>query len=246
MDDGLERFRVKFASGDAMSVRKRRSFRDHERNDIERDLPGWPPGKPFAVRGFFRRLGLVVFMVTVRILALPFVIILDALGGFPVSEEKRGKLEERENEIDDFPVMWAGEGERARTLPWQLDPSRRSWRTVTEIELGESADLVRITSYEEMSRGNRWFVSWGEGTKVPGSETALWALPRQDIAGAAVKTFSVGQVDFTISFRDGSWTRLTATSATRARRIVDLLNGVGKEDREERGRAGAEPPAPPG
>lgn len=111
MGDGPERFRVRFATGDAISVRKRRSFRDRERNDIECDLPGWPPGKPFAVRGFFRKSGLVVFMVAMRILALPFVIILDALGA-----------------------------------------SRRPWRTVTEIELGESEEFVRITSYEPAER----------------------------------------------------------------------------------------------
>ncbi|GAA2655793.1 hypothetical protein GCM10010400_10660 [Streptomyces aculeolatus] len=248
MDDGPERYRVRFATGDTISVRKRRSFRDRERNDIERDLPGWPPGKPFAVRGFFRKSGLVVFMVTMRILALPFIIILDALGASPVSEERRGELEERENEIDDFPVMWAGEGDRARTLPWQLDPSRRPWRTVTEIELGESEEFVRITSYEETSPG-RWGFSWGEVTTLPGSEAVLWTSPRRDIAGAAVKTFSVGQVDFTITFRDGSWTRLAATSSTGARKIVDLLNGVRKEDaddRDDRDHADAEPPVPPG
>ena len=111
MDDGPERFRVRFATGDAISVRKRRSFRDRERNDIERDLPGWPPGKPFAVRGFFRK---------------------------------------------------------------------------------------------------------------------------------------SGQVDFTITFRDGSWTRLTATSSTDARKIVDLLNGVRIEDADDRDHADAEPPVPPG
>lgn len=51
MDEEPERFRVEFASGTAASVEKRRSFRDHERNDIEPDLPGWPPGEAFAVRG---------------------------------------------------------------------------------------------------------------------------------------------------------------------------------------------------
>ncbi|MFD5158391.1 hypothetical protein ACFWMJ_10010 [Streptomyces hawaiiensis] len=36
-----------------------------------------------------------------------------------------GKPEERDNEIDDFPVMWAAPGTLARTAPWQLDPDRR-------------------------------------------------------------------------------------------------------------------------
>lgn len=51
MDEEPERYRVEFASGTAASVEKRRSFRDHERNDIESSLRGWPPGQTFAVRG---------------------------------------------------------------------------------------------------------------------------------------------------------------------------------------------------
>jgi hypothetical protein len=216
-----ERYRVEFASGTAASVAKRRSFRDRERNDIEPDLPGWPPGRTFAVRGFFGKLGQHVQTVVTGLLMLPLYIIADALGS-PASPEKRGKLEERENEVDDFPVMWAGVGETARTLPWQLDPSRRPWRMVTEIELAESEGLVRILSYEDTARGNR-FVSWGGGEKAPGSEAVLWSVPREDIAGAEIKPFSVADSDFKISFRDGSWARLT-TSSYSARGIVALLN----------------------
>lgn len=32
--------------------------------------------------------------------------------------------DDRENEVEDFPVMWAAPGTLARTLPWQLDPAR--------------------------------------------------------------------------------------------------------------------------
>ncbi|MFI6858112.1 hypothetical protein [Streptomyces sp. NPDC050416] len=148
MHEEPERYRVEFASGTAASVAKRRSFRDRERNDIEPDLPGWPPGRSFAVRGFFGKLGRYVQTVVTGLLMLPLHIIADALGS-PASPEKRGKPEERENEVDDFPVMWAGMGETARTLPWQLDPSRRPWRMVTEIELAESEGLVRILSHED-------------------------------------------------------------------------------------------------
>ncbi|MFF5964162.1 hypothetical protein ACFY64_10520 [Streptomyces collinus] len=214
------RYRVEFASGTAASVEKRRSFRDLERNDIEPDLPGWPSRPPFRVRGFLGKLGVHVRSVTIRLLLLPLIIIADALGS-PVSPEKRGELEERENEIDDFPVMWAGEGETARTLPWQLDPSRRSWRTVTEIELAEPDGLVRIWSYEDTARGSR-FVSWGGGQKASGSETVLWSVPRKEIVGAQIKRFSMAESDFKVSFRDGSWARLTS-SPHGAKRIVALL-----------------------
>jgi hypothetical protein len=221
MDEEPERYRVEFASGTAASVAKRRSFRDHERNDIESDLPGWPSGQAFAVRGFFGQLGQHVQTVVTGLLMLPLHIIADALGS-PASPERRGKLEEPENEVDDFPVMWAGVGETARTLPWQLDPSRRSWRMVTEMEVAESDGLVRILSYEDTARGSR-FVSWGGGEKVPGSEAVLWSLPRKDIVGAEIKRFSVAESDFKISFRDGSWARLT-TSSYGAQRIVALLS----------------------
>lgn len=214
------RYRVEFASGTAASVAERRSFRDLERNDIEPDLPGWPAQPPFRVRGFFGKLGVYVRSATIRLLLLPLIIIADALGS-PVSPEKRGELEERENEIDDFPVMWAGEGETARTLPWQLDPSRRSWRTMTEIEVAEPDGLVRIWSYEDTMQGSR-HLSWGGGGKVPGSEALLWTLPRSEIVGAEIKRFSLDESDFRVSFRDGSWVRLTS-SPNGAQRVVALL-----------------------
>lgn len=214
------RYRVEFASGTAASVAERRSFRDLERNDIEPDLPGWPAQPPFRVRGFFGKLGVYVRCATIRLLLLPLIIIADALGS-PVSPEKRGELEERENEIDDFPVMWAGEGETARTLPWQLDPSRRSWRTMTEIEVAEPDGLVRIWSYEDTMQGSR-HLSWGGGGKVPGSEALLWTLPRSEIVGAEIKRFSLDESDFRVSFRDGSWVRLTS-SPNGAQRVVALL-----------------------
>ncbi|MFG2793510.1 hypothetical protein [Streptomyces sp. NPDC048419] len=222
MDAKHERFRVEFASGTAASVARRRSFRDHERNDIEADLTGWPAGQPFAVRGFFGKLGRHTQTVVGGLLMLPLYVIA-GLFNSPASPDRRGKLEERENEVDDFPVMCAATGETARTLPWQLDPSRRSWRTVTELELADSDGVVRITSYEDTARGNR-FVEWGGGGKVPGSEAVLWELPRQEIAGAEVKPFSMNESDARIRFRDGSWARLTTTGSAAARKLVALLN----------------------
>ncbi|MEU4469319.1 hypothetical protein AB0G20_37455 [Streptomyces sp. NPDC024017] len=220
MDEKPERYRVEFASGTAASVAKRRSFRDLERNDIEPDLPGWPPQRTFAVRGFFGKLGQYALSAVTGLLMLPLYIIADALGS-PASPEKRGKLEERENEVDDFPVMWAGVDETARTLPWQLDPSRRPWRLVTEIELSETDGLVRILSYEDSARGNR-YVSWGGGEQIPGSEAVLWSLPRKEIVGAEIKRYSVAESDFKVSFRDGSWVRLTS-SPSGTQWIVGLL-----------------------
>ncbi|MFJ6569721.1 hypothetical protein ACIQNU_20080 [Streptomyces sp. NPDC091292] len=216
MDEQPERYRVEFASGSAASVENRRSFRDHDRNDIEADLPGWPPGPAFAVRGFFGRVGRYALAFLTGLLLLPIYAISSQV------PDKRGKLEERENEVDDFPVIWAGVGETARTLPWQLDPSRRPRTTVTEIEPAGSDGLVRVTSYEATpARGNR-VLSWGGGDKVPGSDAVLWSLPRDEIVAAEVKRFSMAETDIKISFRDGSWARLTST-ADGARKIAALL-----------------------
>lgn len=93
---------------------------------------------------------------------------------------------------------------------------------MTEIELTEPEGLVRITSYEDTARGSR-FLEWGGGKKVPGSEAVLWTLPRKEVVGVELKRFSMAESDFKISFRDGSWARLTTTSSEGALRIAALL-----------------------
>jgi hypothetical protein len=94
---------------------------------------------------------------------------------------------------------------------------------VAEIELAEPDGSVRIVSYEETARGNR-FVSWGGSKKSPGSEAAaLWTLPLKEIVGAEIKRISMAEPDFKVTFRDGSWVRLTS-SPHGARRIVSLLD----------------------
>jgi hypothetical protein len=82
---------------------------------------------------------------------------------------------------------------------------------VAEIELAEPDGSVRIVSYEETARGNR-FVSWGGSKKSPGSEAAaLWTLPLKEIVGAEIKRISMAEPDFKVTFRDGSWVRLTSS-----------------------------------
>jgi hypothetical protein len=116
-------------------------------------------------------------------------------------EPGRGKLEDRENEVDDFPVMWGAEQDTARGLPWQLDPSRRPHGYVSEIVLTTRRLLVL------------------------GSGTALWETPRENIAAATAKRFSIGRRDFQITFRDGSWAKLTTTASASTVELVGLLSG---------------------
>ncbi|MFI7020730.1 hypothetical protein [Streptomyces sp. NPDC050164] len=201
-EKALARYPVSFATGTAASVDGRRSFRDRRRNDIEAELPSWPEGRTFAVRHLPGRVGVYVGTAVSGVFAAAWGILADLLGGSTIDTETgRGKLEERENEVDDFPVMWADADDIARGLPWQLDPSRRPHGYVTEMVLTTHRLLV------------------------VGSGTALWETPRDNIAEAAVKQFSFGHKDFRLTFRDGSWARLTANVSDHTTELVGLLTG---------------------
>jgi hypothetical protein len=202
-EDTLARYPVSFATGTAASVDGRRSFRDRQRNDIEAELPGWPGGNVFTVRRLPGRIGVHVSAAVSGVFAVAWGILSDLLGGSTINQEpSRGKLEERENEVEDFPVMWADAGDIARTLPWQLDPSRRPKGYVTEVVLTTRRLLV------------------------VGDGTALWESPRGDILDATVKRFSIGRKDFRVTFRDGSWARLTTTVSYHTTELVGLLTGT--------------------
>ncbi|MET9392572.1 hypothetical protein ABZY20_19625 [Streptomyces sp. NPDC006624] len=201
-EETLARFPASFATGTAATVAGRRSFRDRRRNDIETELSGWPEGKAFAVRRLPGRIGWHVRTVTSGLFAVAGGILSDLLGGSTIDPEPgRGKLEDRENEVADFPVMWADAGDIARTLPWQLDPSRRPHGYVTEVVLTTQRLLV------------------------VGSGKVLWETPAESIASASFKRFSIGHRDFQIVFQDGSWARLTTNASLYTVELVGLLSG---------------------
>ncbi|MFJ4975687.1 hypothetical protein ACIP6X_10160 [Streptomyces coeruleorubidus] len=201
-EETLARFPASFATGTAASVAGRRSFRDRRRNDIETELSGWPEGNAFAVRRLPGRIGVHVRTATSGLFAVVGGILSDLLGGSTIDPESgRGKLEDRENEVDDFPVMWADAGDIARTLPWQLDPSRRPHGYVTEVVLTTRRLLI------------------------VGSGEVLWETPAERIASASFKRFSIGRRDFQITFQDGSWARLTTNASPCTVELVGLLSG---------------------
>lgn len=198
----LARYPVSFATGTAASVKGRRSFRDRQRNDIEAELPGWPERGTFKVRRLPGRIGVQISHTLSGVFAVAWGILSELLGGGVTNPEPgRGKLEDRENEVADFPVMWADTQDTARGLPWQLDPSRRPHGYVSEIVL-TTRRLV-----------------------VLGSGTALWETPRGNIAAATAKRFSVGRRDFQVTFQDGSWARLTTNASPCTVELVGLLSG---------------------
>ncbi|MEU8930472.1 hypothetical protein AB0D30_11345 [Streptomyces sp. NPDC048409] len=187
------RVEVAFATGIAPPVAGLRSFRDTERHDIEAQL-GWPPGPGFTPRSRPDRAG--ARALDIALLGIPRLLDIianaGAAGGTLFGEPAdAGRPREPENEVDDFPVMWAAPGDMARTLPWQLDPARRPKKYRTELVLTDQR-LVVLGGDED------------EGS-VPAEE--LWTAARDTVAGIEHMPYSEGGSDVRVRFTDGSWTR---------------------------------------
>ena len=189
----LMRANAAFATGAAPRVAGLRSFRDGERHDIEADLD-WPPGPGFTPRDKADRAG--VRAIDIALLGIPrllsMVANVAAPSGSPFGEPSGpGKAQEPENEVDDFPVMWADPGTTARTLPWQLDPARRPKKYRTEFLLTDQ----------------RLLVLGADATVASAPAEELWQLPRDSVAAIERMHFSENGSDVRIRFTDGSWTR---------------------------------------
>jgi hypothetical protein len=189
----LHRARISFATGAAVPVSGLRWFRDTERNDIQRELPGWPDGPVYTVHtpaqqtarwgGRFLRTGVPALIGAA----------IEALGGTGsgINPKILGQPTERENEVNDFPVMWAAPGTIARTLPWQLDPARRP---------KDHSTFVVIT--------DRRIVLLLQGPQEESAPEELGRLSRDDIVRVERMKFSHGEHDVRIWFRDESWARV--------------------------------------
>ncbi|MBC9731496.1 hypothetical protein [Streptomyces sp. TRM68367] len=210
-EDLLLRTKAKFATGVAPAVSGSRWFRDTERKDIQGELPGWPPGPVFTPHSTgdktARRAGRA-FLTGIPLIAN----LIANIGGAPGSPfgnvPVRGKPEEPENEVDDFPVMWAAPGSLARMVPWQLDPGRRPE--------GYSADLV-LTS--------RRLLFLGTHTGTLDRADVLGEFPRDSLAGARRMKFSEVGADVRITFTDQSWIRLFTGDPDTGDRLAALLSG---------------------
>ncbi|WP_406443238.1 hypothetical protein OHB14_30160 [Streptomyces sp. NBC_01613] len=206
----LVRANVAFATGVAPRVAGLRSYRDAERRDIEADL-GWPPGPGFTPRGKADRAG--VRALDIALLGVPrllnMVANVAAPSGSPFGEpHSPGKVQEPENEVDDFPVMWAAPGTTARALPWQLDPARRPKKYRTELVLTDQQLLVLgVTTTAGLA---------------PADE--LWQLPRDSVTDIERMPFSVNATDVRVRFKDGSWTRWKVGEAAK---LVSRFRGDG-------------------
>lgn len=177
-----------FATGVATPVAGMRWFRDTERNDIQNELPGWPEGPTFTRRtkgdsqvraagGFGLRALVALIMGAIA-------------GGVGDISHQPGRVEDRENEVDDFPVMWAGPGSLARTLPWQLDPGRCPADYRTHIIITDRRLLVVGFADDDTTE-----------------DELLWETKRSDIAEVERRTYSRVGAEVKITFNDGSWCR---------------------------------------
>ncbi|MEU9975903.1 hypothetical protein [Streptomyces sp. NPDC051014] len=187
------RVEVAFATGLAPPVAGLRSFRDTERHDIEAQL-GWPPGPGFTPRSKPDQVG--VRALDIALLGIPRLLDIianaGAAGGTLFGEPAdAGRPRESENEVDDFPVMWAAPGDLARTLPWQLDPARRPKKYRTELVL---TDQRLVVLGRDEDKGS-----------VPAEE--LWTAARDTVADIERMPYSEDGSDVRVRFTDGSWTR---------------------------------------
>ena len=202
---------AQFATGMAPAVAGCRWFRDTDRADIQNELSQWPPGPAFTLRSTSdraaRRTGRA-FLVGIPLIANLIASFGGALGSPFGDVPVRGNPEERENEVEDFPVMWAAPGTLARTVPWQLDPSRRPDRYTTDAVLTDRRLI---------------FLGTQQGTLSKADE--LWEVPRQDIAEAQQMKFSEIGGDVRITFKDRSWIRPFTGSPDSAGRLAQLING---------------------
>ncbi|MFJ9565613.1 hypothetical protein ACIRQQ_36940 [Streptomyces fuscichromogenes] len=211
------RTNVAFATGLAPRVAGLRSFRDTERRDIEGELTGWPPGTGFTPRGKADQAG--VRVLDIALLGIPRLINMignvAAPSGQLVGETgSPGKAQEPENEVDDFPVMWAAEGTVARTLPWQLDPARQPKRYRTELVL---TDQRLVVLGVDASAG-----------LAPADE--LWQAPRSSVAAIERLSYPRNGSDVRVRFTDESWTRWKVGDAGK---LEALFRGERKRVAEE-------------
>ncbi|MGW6485915.1 hypothetical protein [Streptomyces sp. NPDC055056] len=216
----IARVAVGFATGAANAVADMRWFRDTERNDIQNDLPGWPEGPHFTVRGKKERRLRTGAKFGAGALLIATLGVLESLAGSGSTGNAAtlGTSEEPENEVEDFPVVWAPLDGLARTLPWQLDPARRPRTEHTHLAVTDRRVLVLGLQNEADKPRDK----------------VLWETQRSNIRAAARKKFSLYDTDFTITFADGSWCRLAGwNSNCRDDATLALENPLPLMDRDD-------------
>lgn len=206
----IARCAVSFATGAATRVSGMRWFRDPDRRDIQSELPGWPEQPQYTIHSKANAAVRVAGRVVLAVLVIAAAAV---LGGTGVGNVDRlGSSEDPENEVEDFPVMWAAPGTIARTLPWELDPARRPDTDGTHAVVTDRRLLV-IGSLDDPR--DPW-------------EEVLWETDLGSVTSVERKEFSHGKRDFLIAFVDGSWCRLTSTDGDR---VIDQLSTLSADSK---------------
>lgn len=192
----LARDAITFATGTAPRVSGMRWFRDTQRNDIQGELPGWPEGPVFSLGPEAEKHpGKRAGVFGMRALYVAIGGALEGLGGtgsfLPGAGDGPGRPQEPENEVTDFPVMWADADTLARTLPWQLDPARCPENYHTHIVVTD-----------------RRLVITGFPDDDPLRDQVLWQVEQSEIAHVERMRFSSVGDEAKVRFADGSWCRL--------------------------------------
>ncbi|MFF3380131.1 hypothetical protein ACFYXF_45145 [Streptomyces sp. NPDC002680] len=199
----LTRALVTFATGAATRVNGMRWFRDTERNDIQHELSGWPEGPVYTARSTGDVAGRNTVKGTAVALGLGVLAAL-SFGGANVTSGGSGETymksgsdtpDDRDNEVLDFPVMWAAPGTIARTLPWQLDPARSSEKHYRTHAIVTDRRLV-IVGFPYSKKNDKLI-----------EDEVLWQIPLDQIHRVTPRHFKDG-TDAEIVFGDGSWCRL--------------------------------------
>ncbi|MFJ5614119.1 hypothetical protein ACIQCJ_32670 [Streptomyces sp. NPDC093221] len=217
------RWPIEFATGVSRLVEGRRSFRGTDRRDIEAELQAdeaWPARPEFAVLDASeqREQRAVNGMLRWVPAVVGAIVNLGGPSGVGGGREPRGPRESQdpENEVEDFPVMWAERGALARNVPWELDPGRvprRAGVALLATDLAVTDRSVYVVGY---------------GPKSPDEAEVLWSTPRSTITHAEVMSYSGAHPDLRLTFTDGSWIRLNAKATSQAKLLVNAVNGASR------------------
>ncbi len=195
----LGRAPVTFATGAATRVRGMRWFRDTDRDDIQRELPGWPEGPSFTARSTRDVVAQKSLKGAATAAGVAVMAFLSSAGGnisTPSDDSGSDTPDEPANEVEDFPVMWAAPDTIARTLPWQVDPGRFDHKHHRTHAIVTDRRLVIVS------------LPFDKKNLEAIDDEVLWQCPRTDISNVELKDFKDGN-DFKVTFVDSSWCRLT-------------------------------------
>ena len=207
----LGRAPMAFATGAAMRVKGMRWFRDTERNDIQNELPDWPEGAMYTPRSTGDAVAKSTVKGAAMALGVAVMGVLSSAGGnvSGSSGPDSGKdtPDDRENEVEDFPVMWAAPGTVARTLPWQLDPGRSDEKHYRTHAIITDRRLI-IVGLPCHKKDDKLI-----------EDEVLWETPRSNISRVEHRDFKDGN-DIKIVFSDASWCRLSSIRRQKVTRYL--------------------------